>query len=129
MNASPNTEQPSEVATEKDPRWAAVVARDRGTDGKFYYSVKTTGVYCRPSCASRFVKPEYVQFHATCVDAEQAGFRPCKRCKPDQPSLVQQHAKKVAEVCRLIEGAEETLSLSELSSKAGLRRGSSSPQW
>ena len=120
MNASPNTEKPSEVSIEKDPRWAAVVARERGTDGTFYYSVKTTGVYCRPSCASRLAKPENIRFHATCADAEQAGFRPCKRCKPDQPSLVEQHAKKVAEVCRLIEGAEETPGLSELSSKAGL---------
>jgi AraC family transcriptional regulator, regulatory protein of adaptative response / methylated-DNA-[protein]-cysteine methyltransferase len=120
MNASPNTEKSSEAATEKDPRWAAVVARDREADEKFYYSVKTTGVYCRPSCASRLAKPKNVQFHATCADAEQAGFRPCKRCKPDQPSLVQQYAAKVAEMCRLIEGAEEMLSLSELSHKAGL---------
>src|SRR6266446_5470808 len=67
-------------------------------DGKFYYSVATTGVYCRPSCAARLPRPENVRFHASRKDAEIAGFRPCKRCKPDQPSLVEQNAIKVAEV-------------------------------
>jgi AraC family transcriptional regulator of adaptative response/methylated-DNA-[protein]-cysteine methyltransferase len=68
--------------TENDPRWASVVARDPQPPLKFCYSVKTTGVYCRPSCAARLPNPENVQFHATCEDAEKAGFRPCKRCKP-----------------------------------------------
>ena len=67
------------------------------------YSVKTTGVFCRPSCAARLPKPENVQFHATCEDAEEAGFRPCKRCKPNQASPVGQHAEKIASACRLIE--------------------------
>src|SRR5437763_13021049 len=74
--------------TETDPRWASVVARD--SQAKFYYSVATTGVYCRPSCAARLPRPENVRFHASRKDAEIAGFRPCKRCKPDQPSLVEQ---------------------------------------
>ena len=81
--------------TENDPRWAAVVARDPNVDGQFYYSVKTTGVYCRPSCSSRPARPENVQFHVSREEAEKAGFRPCKRCKPDQPSLVEQHARTV----------------------------------
>ena len=68
-----------------DPRWAQVLARDAGADGSFYYSVKTSGVYCRPSCAARPARPENVAFHLTAADAEQDGFRPCKRCKPDQP--------------------------------------------
>lgn len=68
-----------------DPRWALVLARDAGADGSFYYSVKTSGVYCRPSCAARPARPENVAFHLTAADAERAGFRPCKRCKPDQP--------------------------------------------
>ena len=67
---------------ENDPRWARVVARDADADGKFYYSVKTMGVYCRPSCPSRLARPENVTFHATCDEAEKSGFRPCKRCKP-----------------------------------------------
>jgi AraC family transcriptional regulator of adaptative response/methylated-DNA-[protein]-cysteine methyltransferase len=100
--------------TENDPRWASVVARDPHPPLKFYYSVKTTGVYCRPSCAARLPKPENVQFHATCEDAEKAGFRPCKRCKPNQASAVEQHAEKVASACRLIERSETEPSLDEL---------------
>jgi uncharacterized protein len=73
-----------ELPTEQDPRWAAVVARDRSADGSFYYSVSTTGVYCRPSCPARHAKPSHVRFHRTRADAGRAGFRPCKRCKPDQ---------------------------------------------
>src|SRR4029077_3626935 len=60
------------------------VARDRSADGSFYYSVSTTGVYCRPSCPARHAKPSHVRFHHTRADAEGAGFRACKRCKPDQ---------------------------------------------
>jgi uncharacterized protein len=74
----------AELPTEQDPRWAAVVARDRNADGSFYYSVSTTGVYCRPSCPARHAKPSHVRFHHTCAEAERAGFRPCKRCKPEQ---------------------------------------------
>ncbi len=104
----------------EDPRWDAVAARDRSFDGKFYYSVKTTGVYCRPSCAARLAKPENVRFHATREDAERAGFRPCKRCKPDRPALLEQHAAKVAQICRRIATADEIPSLRELASAAGL---------
>ena len=76
----------AELPTEQDPRWAAVVARDRSADGSFYYSVSTTGVYCRPSCPARHAKASHVRFHRTRADAERAGFRACKRCKPDQLS-------------------------------------------
>jgi uncharacterized protein len=85
MTAHVRHPQTAAPATEHDPRWARVVARDRSADGAFYYSVKTTGVYCRPSCAGRLPKPENVRFHETRGDAERAGFRACKRCKPDQP--------------------------------------------
>ena len=112
MNVTPETG--------KDPRWAAVVARDRDADGTFYYSVKTTGVYCRPSCGARLANPGNVRFHRTVADAERAGFRPCKRCKPDQPSLEKRHAAAVAEVCRLIESAESTPGLAALAKRAGL---------
>jgi AraC family transcriptional regulator of adaptative response/methylated-DNA-[protein]-cysteine methyltransferase len=73
---------PPATATRLDPRWAHVVARAREADGRFWYSVRTTGVYCRPSCAARLPRPENVRFHATPEDAERAGFRPCKRCGP-----------------------------------------------
>lgn len=69
--------------TTNDPRWTSIVTRDAAADGTFYYSVTTTGVYCRPSCAARLARPEHVQFHLTRTDAEAAGFRPCKRCQPE----------------------------------------------
>lgn len=72
------------IPTRDDPRWRAVTARDARADGTFYYSVRTTGVYCRPSCPARLARPENVRFHVTRAEAERAGFRPCKRCRPDQ---------------------------------------------
>ena len=106
--------------TENDPRWASVLARDPQPPLQFYYSVKTTGVYCRPSCAARLPKPENVQFHATCEEAEKAGFRPCKRCKPNQASPVEQHAEKIASACRLIESSETPPSLELLAQHVAL---------
>jgi AraC family transcriptional regulator of adaptative response/methylated-DNA-[protein]-cysteine methyltransferase len=79
---------------ETDPRWAALVARDPAADGRFFYSVKTTGVYCRPSCAARLARPENVRFHATRAAAERAGFRACRRCRPDQPVRTARWAKR-----------------------------------
>jgi len=72
------------TATQNDPRWASVVSREAQADGHFYYSVASSGVYCRPSCAARLARPENVRFHASTQAAEQAGFRACKRCKPDR---------------------------------------------
>ena len=69
-----------------EDRWAAIVHRDTRADGVFYYSVRTTGVYCRPSCASRLARRENVQFHPSTTDAEARGFKPCKRCRPNEPS-------------------------------------------
>jgi AraC family transcriptional regulator of adaptative response/methylated-DNA-[protein]-cysteine methyltransferase len=103
-----------------DARWAVVVARDRRADGTFFYSVETTGVYCRPSCPSRRANPKNVRFHSTVADAEAAGFRACRRCKPDRPSGQQIHAAMVADICRTIEAADETLSLAVLAARAGL---------
>ncbi len=107
-------------ATLNDPRWASIVARDTTADRKFYYCVKTTGVYCRPSCAARLARPENVQFHATWEEAEKAGFRACKRCKPKEPSLVEQNMAKIAKACRLIEKSEESPSLSKLAKYTGM---------
>jgi AraC family transcriptional regulator of adaptative response/methylated-DNA-[protein]-cysteine methyltransferase len=103
-------------------RWEALVRRDRSADGAFYYSVQTTGVYCRPSCAARLPRRENVQFHATCADAERAGFRPCKRCRPNQVSLAEQQAAAVVKACRLIEDAEEPPNLDALAKSAGMSR-------
>ena len=108
-------------ATVKDPRWTVLIGRDPSADGKFYYSVKTTGVYCRPSCAARPARPENVQFHLTCEDAEKAGFRPCKRCKPNQAGMGEQtETKKIEKVCRLIEKSEDVPSLKKLADCAAM---------
>ena len=89
----------------QDPRWALVAARDRAADGAFFYSVETTGVYCRPSCAARRPNQANVRFHASAAEAEAAGFRPCKRCKSDGAPLAERYAAKAAAACRLIEAA------------------------
>lgn len=105
-----------------DPRWAAVLARDAQADGSFYYAVSSTGVYCRPSCAARTPRPQNVRFFTTTAQAEQAGFRPCRRCKPDQPALAQQQAVLVAELCRHIEQVAQPPTLAELAQRCGLSR-------
>jgi AraC family transcriptional regulator of adaptative response/methylated-DNA-[protein]-cysteine methyltransferase len=119
MNMSKQDEQLA-VATIGDARWVAVRSRDARADGRFFYSVKSTGVYCRPSCGARAARPENVQFHATAQDAERAGFRACKRCRPNELSLAQQHAATVSELCRFIEAADEPPTLEQMASHAGL---------
>jgi AraC family transcriptional regulator, regulatory protein of adaptative response / methylated-DNA-[protein]-cysteine methyltransferase len=101
-------------------RWAAVLARDKNADGRFVYSVATTGVYCKPSCPSRAAKRSNVRFHETCAAAEAAGFRPCKRCNPGEPSLDNRNAAMVAAACRVIESADGAPSLRDLAAHAGL---------
>lgn len=80
------------IPTELDPRWADVRARNRDADGRFVYSVRTTGVYCRPSCAARRPLPQNVCFHATPEDARRAGFRACRRCHPDRDTTTARDA-------------------------------------
>ncbi len=120
------TTSPPPIRTVDDPRWAAVSARSRAADGTFYYAVRTTGVYCRPSCGARLARPENVTFHDTREDAEAAGFRPCKRCRPDEAPLSEQRRSKVIEACRIIEQALETgdpiPQLGELSERVGVSR-------
>lgn len=111
---------PRVAATSGDPRWASVVARNAAADGTFVYSVKTTGVYCRPSCASRRARPENVSFFARGADAEKAGFRPCKRCKPEQSSVNELNAQRVVRACRFIESLESAPSLTELADHVGM---------
>ena len=101
-------------------KWTALAKRDAQADGSFVYSVRTTGVYCRPSCAARPARPENVTFHATCSDAESAGFRPCKRCRPNEPALAERQAEAIARACRLIEQAETVPSLDHLAEASGM---------
>lgn len=103
------------VSPVTDPRWQSIVARDAAAS--FLYSVKSTGVYCLPSCAARLPRPENVAFHASCDDAERAGFRPCKRY---QPREAPRNATLIAEACRAIEAAETEPALNDLAARAGL---------
>jgi AraC family transcriptional regulator, regulatory protein of adaptative response / methylated-DNA-[protein]-cysteine methyltransferase len=105
-----------------EARWDAVRRRDAAADGAFYYSVLTTGVYCRPSCPSRLARRENVTFHASREAAEAAGFRPCKRCRPHEALLGDRHAMIVAKACRTIEDADTTPSLDSLAQEAGMSR-------
>jgi AraC family transcriptional regulator, regulatory protein of adaptative response / methylated-DNA-[protein]-cysteine methyltransferase len=114
-----NNLKPATTAIADDPRWACVVARDRSADGEFWYSVVTTGVYCRPSCPSRTANPNNVQLHDTLEAAKAMGFRPCKRCNPDGLSVDAKNAGLVARACRLIERSEEIPSLEDLASLVG----------
>jgi AraC family transcriptional regulator of adaptative response/methylated-DNA-[protein]-cysteine methyltransferase len=106
--------------TEDDRRWAAVQARDAGQDGRFLYSVRTTGVYCRPSCGARLPRRENVAFHETPADARAAGFRACRRCRPDDPPREAREAALVAAACRAIDEAETPPPLADLAREAGL---------
>lgn len=102
-----------------DPRWAALQARDAGADDRFVYGVRTTGIYCRPSCPSRRARPENIAFFDTPAAAEQAGFRACKRCGPDQPAAARGSAAKITALCRYIETAEAVPTLGELAARVG----------
>src|SRR4051794_27491233 len=108
-----------ELGLGDDPCWDRVLSRDRAADGTFWYSVVTTGVYCRPSCPSRAANPKNVQLHDTMADARATGFRPCKRCHPDGPSVDAGNAAIVARACRLIEESEEEPSLKALAKAVG----------
>src|SRR5258708_30417717 len=99
------------TATEQDPRWTRVKMRDKSADGAFWYSVETTGVFCRPSCASRTANPKNVRFHGSLAAARAAGFRPCKPCKPEGASLHAANAVPAAKACTLIESRSEPIAL------------------
>ena len=115
-------------ATESDARWAAVVARDPKADGTFYYSVETTGVYCRPSCAARLAQDRSMcaSMPHTKKPSERASGR-ASVVKPNQVSPVAQHAANIAAACRYIEKSEEMPSLAQLARHAGLSPSSFPP--
>lgn len=106
----------------EEARWCALCARDAAADGAFYYAVRTTGVYCRPSCGARRPNRENVAFYENREAARRAGFRPCKRCRPDAPVAGAEQAAMIAKACRLIESAESEPSLETLAEAAGMSR-------
>ncbi|WP_051234305.1 bifunctional DNA-binding transcriptional regulator/O6-methylguanine-DNA methyltransferase Ada [Halomonas halocynthiae] len=120
MNGIPD-DAPLRFASD-EARWAAVLARDAAAEDAFVYAVRTTGIYCRPTCSSRRPRRKNAEFYADAVSAEAAGYRPCQRCRPQAISLTQRHAQSVARACRLIEHGEASPSLDELARVAGLSR-------
>jgi AraC family transcriptional regulator of adaptative response/methylated-DNA-[protein]-cysteine methyltransferase len=112
MQATQAAEHNDAILT--DPRWQALCTRRAGAGHAFFYAVVTTGVYCRPSCGARRPRPENVRFFSTVREAEAAGFRACKRCRPKEPCI--------ADVCRVIEQAESAPNLTALAERAGLSR-------
>jgi AraC family transcriptional regulator of adaptative response/methylated-DNA-[protein]-cysteine methyltransferase len=106
---------------DEELKWSAVCARDVRQDGRFFYGVRTTGVYCRPSCAARRPLRKNVRFYDSPAAAEAAGLRACRRCRPlalvgDAPTVT-----KMRELCRFIEGhTDERLTLAALARRAGL---------
>jgi AraC family transcriptional regulator of adaptative response/methylated-DNA-[protein]-cysteine methyltransferase len=111
--------RPATSSVADDPRWARIAARDKTADGHLWYSVSTTGVYCRPSCPSRIANPKNVGLHNNLESAKATGFRACKRCNPDGPSIAAENAAWVAKACRIIEEREEEPSLEALAEAIG----------
>jgi AraC family transcriptional regulator of adaptative response/methylated-DNA-[protein]-cysteine methyltransferase len=105
-----------------EERWDAVRGRDPAAEGSFFYSVASTGVYCRPTCAARLPRRENVAFHESREAAERAGFRPCKRCRPTEASQRERHGQAIAQACRMIEEAPEPIPLADLAGSVGLSR-------
>ncbi|HEU5068278.1 MAG TPA: bifunctional DNA-binding transcriptional regulator/O6-methylguanine-DNA methyltransferase Ada [Sphingomicrobium sp.] len=106
----------SQTANHADASWAAFERRDRSWDGRVIGAVRTTGIYCKPSCPAKRPKREHVQFYSSAEEARAAGFRPCLRCKPDE---VGRDREAVAKAVKLIEAAEESPTLEQLASAVG----------
>lgn len=106
--------------TTDEERWQALTGRDPDADRRFFYSVRTTGVFCRPACGSRLPRRENVAFHATAAEALKAGFRPCRRCNPMGEPLASEWSKAVARACRAIEDSEAPPSTPELARAAAM---------
>lgn len=117
-----STDNRSALTRGDEQRWQAVMARDRAADGRFVYAVTTTGVFCRPSCPSRRALRENVSFFADCAGAVAAGYRACKRCRPDGRPGDEHHGEGIRAAVAAIEAAETAPTLDELAVVAGLSR-------
>ncbi|MDK2579064.1 bifunctional DNA-binding transcriptional regulator/O6-methylguanine-DNA methyltransferase Ada [Citrobacter portucalensis] len=102
-----------------DDRWQSVVDRDVNADGQFVFAVQTTGIFCRPSCRAKHALRKNVRFFADAQQAQDAGFRPCKRCQPDKDSAQQHRLDKIARACQLLE-QESPLTLDELAQQVAM---------
>ncbi len=94
--------------------------RDPRAEGRFWYSVITTGVYCRPTCPARHARPENIRLHDTLTEARATGFRPCLRCRPEAPSLGDHHRDLIQAACRLIEARGSAPPSRDLAQAVGL---------
>lgn len=100
--------------------WQALCERDAAFDGRFVFAVRSTGIFCRPSCPARRPARERVAFYAEPAEAEAAGFRPCRRCSPCGPSPSEQLDALVVAACRLLDESEAPLTLQQLAARIGL---------
>src|SRR6478672_8184181 len=101
-------------------KWDSVLARDRRADGEFVYAVSSTGIYCRPSCPSRRPARRFVQFFDRPTEAEKAGYRPCRRCKPERPGSGPD-IDKIRQACAFIDAnPDEPLTLEAVGKEVGL---------
>lgn len=112
--------KPLNDATLDESRWLAVETRDNRKDAEFVFAVRTTGIFCRPSCSARHPLRKNVLFFAGSADAQAAGFRPCKRCQPDKLAPELQRAERVTQACRIIETSNSPLTLNELASQVAM---------
>ena len=103
-----------------DARWNAVLNKNSDADGEFYYAVITTGIYCRPGCRSKLPNRGNVEFFTTCNDAEKAGYRACKRCKPSTVLKAGETEQKIIRACRIIEEVETPIKLADLAARVSL---------
>ncbi|MBP8170806.1 MAG: AraC family transcriptional regulator, partial [Pseudomonas sp.] len=100
--------------------WQALCERDARYDGRFVFAVRSTGIFCRPSCPARRPLRANVQFHADPASAAAAGFRPCQRCSPQGASPAEQLDALVSAACELLDNPEQRLTLAELAARIGL---------
>jgi AraC family transcriptional regulator, regulatory protein of adaptative response / methylated-DNA-[protein]-cysteine methyltransferase len=120
-----DTEQVPATATDSGPaaddaRWKAVSRRDAGWDGRIYFGVATTRVYCRPSCPARRPRRDRVRFFATVAAAEAAGYRPCLRCHPKEFHRTEGEAKAAQAAAYLESNPQQRISLRDLAARVGL---------
>lgn len=115
-----NTGDGSTGASARDHRWARVLARDPQADGSFFYAVRTTGIYCRPSCAARRPRAGNVLFFASADEAERAGYRACRRCRPRAEAAPARNTALVTALCRAIEQATTAPTLAMLAAQASM---------
>jgi AraC family transcriptional regulator of adaptative response/methylated-DNA-[protein]-cysteine methyltransferase len=107
-----------------DAYWTAVSERDKSFDGVIYYAVRSTGIYCQPSCPSRRPRRENIEFYTHPQHAERAGFRACRRCRPNEVRTTSAHVELVRNACRYVEqNLESSLTLEEIAHSAGVSGG------